>query len=260
MRSDMGRVVIERPRTGSSSRSLKVKRVGRIYQDEDGYEYDGPVRVPSSGQGMKRIHGKLDEKSFTDLLGPIHGYLLNSVGRKWDDVYSEIARNLGAFSWPLQHIMQQHIDVETKTHIDPDGRIYAQNKRGVTEVGVTSYLFGHRSEFYVHPVTRTLCVPELVKDTKPRVILSKVKIDDTRWFVFIRGNWYIGTYRKSEFLGVVKDSGWGADGRRYQNKEYGGVDWPNYQVNYGDGTGTYLFSVIKQANKKEIRKLRELQK
>lgn len=251
MRSDMGRVVIERPRTGSSNRSLKARRVGRIYLGEDGYDYDGPGRVPNSNR-MHAICPKIGDKGFTDLLGPIKGYLQSSIGRKWDDVYSEIARNLGAFSWPLQHIVRDHIDVETNTYLGVDGKVYAENKYGNTCV---SDGFGYRYvEFYVHPITRVLCVSRRKKSppAKPdRSETDRVKIDAVRWYVFIKGLWFIGTYRKSEFLGIIKQT-------RFRTT-YGGVEWPDYQTGYGRNAGAYIFTVIKQANKKEIKRLRELQ-
>jgi hypothetical protein len=40
---------------------------------------------------------------------------------------------------------------------------------------------------------------------------------------------------------------------------YGGVEWPDYQKTYGDDAGAYIVTVIKQASKKELKRLKELQ-
>lgn len=250
MRNDMGRVVIERPRRGSSNPSLKARRVGKIYRDEEGYDYDGPGRVPNSNR-MHAIYPRIGDKDFTDVLGPIEGYLRASIGRKWDDIYSEISHHLGSGAWPVQHIVRDHISVETNTYLGVDGKIYAENKYGNICVNESA---GYRSDFYVHPITRKLCAAKRVTSIWRRPPsqweTDRVKINADRWYVLIKGLWFIGTYRKSGFLGVVKV------GRR-QN-EYGGVDWPNYYIEYGDNCGTYLFSVIKQASTKEIKHLRKL--
>lgn len=252
MRKDMGRVVIERPRSGSSNPSLKARRVGKIVCNDEGYEYDGPLRIPSSGNGMRMYSEKIGDKSFSDVLGPINGYLINSCGRKWDDVFSELSRGLGAFSWPLQHIMRFHIDVEVNTYLGVDGKIYAENKYGHQCVSDATYSY-RRGEFFVHPISRVLCVAPRAKRVIEKQEPPRRYAYGSRWFVLIKGIWFIGTYRHSGFHPVERT---GRHGREY----WAEVNWPDFTIRYGkDGeVGTYLFSCIKQASKKELKDLRRL--
>lgn len=251
MRSDMGRVVIEAARNGSASPTLKIKRVGKMREDEDGPWFDGPWRVPSSGRKMHAIDKKLHEKSFTDVLGPLNGYLMSSVGRPWDDVFSELSKGLGAFSWPLRHILEQHVDVEVNTFM-VGRKVYAHNKYGVACVSNPSY---YRHEFYVHPVTRLLCTQPVARDRRWRGAnkrLTRVEVPGSdRWYVWIKGIWFIGTYHKSQFYGAVRRGNWG-------NYDAVPMEWPNFNNDRGSDVGTWFFHKIKQADKKEAAEARQL--
>lgn len=267
MRYDLGRCIIERPRRGSSNRSLKVKapRLGKFRLDADDFEdweFDGPSRIPNSPYRCERYARNFDPKDFTDVLGPLQGYLRKSCGRPWDDVYSELAAGLGAFSWPLQHVMTAHLDVETNTYLGVDDKIYAENKHGNEEIGGYSW----RDNFYVHPISRLLCKAEQYshhynKEKPNRWDTDRVKIDDSRWFVKIRGLWFIGTYRKAESAYMVA---WKPQKRECYIKSdppklmYGEPEWPDFQSRYGKVEGHFIFTTIKSASKRELKKLREL--
>lgn len=152
MRYDMGKCVIERPRRGSGNRSAKARWYGRIHQDETGeLDYDGFTRLPVSSK-QEGYHNRIGGKHFTDVLGPIEGYLRASVGRHWDDVYSELCKGLGQSSWPVRHVLTQHIDVAVKTYLETDGKIWHQSSRGPEIVDGRN-----GTEFYVHPKTKILC-------------------------------------------------------------------------------------------------------
>ena len=43
MRQDMGKCIIERPRSNSRAPSAKARDYGRFIHDDDGIDYDGPV-------------------------------------------------------------------------------------------------------------------------------------------------------------------------------------------------------------------------
>src|SRR6266581_4056869 len=123
MRSDLGKCVTERPRHNSGAASAKAVWYGRIHEDDEGQlDYDGLTRLPASRR-QEGYHKKIGDKSFTDVLGPIEGYLRASVGRPWDDVYSELSRNLGSGSWPVRHVLAQHVQVATDTYRGADGKV-----------------------------------------------------------------------------------------------------------------------------------------
>ena len=109
MRPDMGRCVIERPRYGSANRSAKARRFGVIrFDPEDGYHYDGLLKIPL-GSRQHAYHKRRGDKDFSDVLGPVFGYLRKHCGRPWDAVFSELARVLGSGSYPIRHVLHDHI-------------------------------------------------------------------------------------------------------------------------------------------------------
>ena len=147
MRSDMGRVVIERPRYGSSEKSPKIRHFpGKINVDGD---YDGPIRLPSSPGKVEGFVPKIEGKSFTDLLGPLRRYLRKNVGRPWDKVHSEAKAVLKAGSWGVQHVFQVHFldEVDGEVFRREDGRLMSRRH------GLERTVSG----FYVHPRTGLLC-------------------------------------------------------------------------------------------------------
>lgn len=147
MRSDMGRVVIERPRYGSSQKSPKIRHFpGKINVDGD---YDGPIRLPSSPGKVEGFVPKIEGKSFTDLLGPLRRYLQKNVGRPWDKVHSEANAALKAGGWGVQHVFQVHFldEVDRQVFRREDGRLIS--RRSGSERQVRGY--------YVHPRTGLLC-------------------------------------------------------------------------------------------------------
>ncbi len=201
MKKYLGREVIERARRGSANRSLKARKVGLLHLDAaewQDWEYDGPGRVPNSH--MQAWDSKIGDKDFSDTLGPIHGYLRSNLGRPWDDVFSELSAGLGAFSWPLRHILTQHVDVATHTWMGNDGKVYVDDKYGISCVSEMA----KRYDFYVHPRDGRLRQAPMVRwrtisRLRPtRWETDRKKMDDGRWLVKIDGLWYIGTYRKRE--------------------------------------------------------------
>jgi hypothetical protein len=229
MRHDMGRVVIERPRKDSDAPTLKARKTGKLHLEGDWeeWDYDGPERVPNSAPRMKAISHKLPEKSFTDVLGPIEGYLRKHIGKPWDAVYAELAANLGGYSWPVRHVLTQHVDVEVNTYLGVDGKIYAENDRG--NLCVSEPWWGRRTRFYVHPLTRRLCAAAH-KRQRYRRELTKWDTDCRKvgdnWFVSIAGIWYIGYFRPRQF-------------------DHEPRNFPH--------TDRYTFVKVKQANKRESR-------
>jgi len=147
----MGKCVIERPRRGSrTALSAKARRYGKFIHQDQGPEYEGLTRLPVSKK-QEGYHKKLGSKDFTDVLGPLRGYLRRSCGRPWNEVYSEIARTLGSCgSWGVRHIISVHLDVAIHTYRAIDGNVWFCDGHGVHQVG----RFYH--EFYVEPETGIL--------------------------------------------------------------------------------------------------------
>src|SRR5262245_18527130 len=105
MRSDMAKVVTERPRRGHGNPSRKLGR--RLRTNEYDAEDHGPNRAPIA----RRHQYGYNAKEFSDLLGPLRRYMRKQVGRPCDKVWSELTRNLDSRSLTGQHIFD-HIRSE----------------------------------------------------------------------------------------------------------------------------------------------------
>ncbi len=239
MRSDMGRVVIERPRRGSSHESPKVRHFrGRI--DDEG-DYDGLTRLPSSANKINGFVPKIPDKSFTDLLGPLRRYLHKNVGRPWDKIYSEANASLKSGGWGVNHVFTNHFLGEV------DRTVY-QDERG----GVISLL--HRNRFgrlqlwgfYVHPRTGLLCYarpPRENKQSHPNDV-KLMQREDGVFYVRVKDLWFVARYEDFATLS-------GAERAALSSR--GDVnDWPNRAA-----TGKFwICRIEKSCNKKDLREIK----
>ena len=142
MRSDMDKVVTERPRYGHANRSKKTGlKINRVDPNRD---YDTPKRLSSS---KGRQYG-WDAKEFSDRIGPLKRFLRSQVGRHWGKVYSELSEVLDKRSLTGRHIWV-HIRQEVKVDclVGADGKIYS-DPRYEPWYPVKG--------LYVHPRTRIL--------------------------------------------------------------------------------------------------------
>lgn len=143
MRRDFCKVVTESPRGGSGSRNKKTGL--RI----SGKQYDPDIHDDLSSARQKM---SMYSKDFSDVLGPIKGFLRKSIGRLWDDVYSEIRSVISSnASEPIRHIWEVHLkgEIAFNCFFGADGKIYhfaKFSRKGEEEV----------SGFYIHPETRRL--------------------------------------------------------------------------------------------------------
>jgi hypothetical protein len=95
MRSDMFKVLVERPRYGGHG-----ARKGRGPRDVEDYP---------SKQGMRRPYqNQSGGKSLNEHLGPLRRYLRKQVGRPWNKVYSEICAGLRA-GHPVHDHVRAHV-------------------------------------------------------------------------------------------------------------------------------------------------------
>jgi hypothetical protein len=146
VREDMTQVVIERPRYHSSGRYHDVRPRGMARLDLD------RISDLPRNEGMRRPH--INRKSLSDLLGPLRKFLVRRVGRRWDDVHSEICERISPDSTVQLHILG-HIEdlIETKTVLAPDGRIETRGRHHWRPM----YIDERPGQLYVHPVTGLVC-------------------------------------------------------------------------------------------------------
>jgi hypothetical protein len=158
MRNDMRKVLIERPRAGSSRCYHEVRQRNNRVTDLDD--------LPSC-EGMRRPYNWDERKEFSDLLGPLRKFLWSCRGRRWDDVYSEICAQLSnnTVDSHLKHIhVPQFIETDVRLR---DGKLftYGRYTRGEHEV----------SGLYVHPISGLVCNAEASPRPKGD---PRVRVDD----------------------------------------------------------------------------------
>ena len=119
MRKDMNKVLVERERGGSTRRNRKWGKRLPFVPDAD---YEDQLKFVSSGR--RRQYGS-DCKWFTDVLGPLEGFLHSTLGRPWDKVHSALRHGLDVRKVTGRHIFD-HLEqmVETDCWIGPDRTVY----------------------------------------------------------------------------------------------------------------------------------------
>lgn len=141
MRTDMGKVITERPRWGHRDPNLGTALSVR-WEGPDA-EYNIPVR--GGGRGFLRT------KMFSDLLGPAQRWTRGQVGRPWNKVYSELCGTFDRRKTTQRHVLEHicgsigwvalHVEKHADGYWRPVGR----------------YSHWYAPEFYVHPRTGLLC-------------------------------------------------------------------------------------------------------
>ncbi len=118
MRSDMCKVIVERPRRGG----------GRDQKRRQAREFD---ELPSK-QSMKRGH--TDLKDLNENLAPLKRYLRKHTGRPWDKVFGEICENIRMDNAVQKHVRGHVFDYVDRHVIVEGGKIYARRPWGAYEL------------------------------------------------------------------------------------------------------------------------------
>jgi len=130
----MAKVIVERPRVGGG-----WLRKGRPLRDED---------EPWPKFRRDDLHDRT--KRLNENLAPLRRYLAAQVGRRWDDVWSEICENLKPKSTVQQHVRDHIPDfVAIKTSVR-DGSIWVHDRFS------PCLLKDARTRLYVDPVSGIL--------------------------------------------------------------------------------------------------------
>lgn len=180
MRSDMTKVIVERPRNGAQKVTRHKFRVKNEVQDLD--EVDGGPRKVSMKRPAIEEFG-WDVKSQTDLLGPLHRFLSSQVGQKWDKIYSEICKFADSRSTMGRHLLQ-HVGFEVDFPVLKNGKVC--DSRGEEFVA-----WGYRRPgLYVDPKNGTLCRGKVQKRwRKPEKVTKVFTLKDQK-YIYYNGIWY----------------------------------------------------------------------
>jgi hypothetical protein len=107
MRSDMAKVIVERPRKKGCAWHKPKGYLRRLRR----YGDDGPP----SREGIKACwRGRI--KHLNEHLGPLRRYLDTQVGRPWDMVFSEICAHIDRSSAVQDHV-RDHVENYVTTHV-----------------------------------------------------------------------------------------------------------------------------------------------
>ena len=159
MRSDMAKVIVERPRRGPRQKLAKGyrRRLQRTADEE----------LPSR-ESIFALKGRT--RQFSEHLGPLRRYLQSQVGRPWSLVFSEICAHL-------------HVDSAVQSHLRDHVLDFVETQ------GLVLERWGWRC-FYVCPRTGKLReIPPTVRKRRPQPIV-RVTIDDSGEYRLIRGLWF----------------------------------------------------------------------
>lgn len=110
MRSDMYKVIVERPRTGAG-----WAKPGRELRDPD----ERP-----SHEGM-RHRLNTSRKWLNENLRPLQRWLDRQAGRRWDAVYAELCKNVDRRNAVQQHIHEHLRDFVEVDVYESEGQLYA---------------------------------------------------------------------------------------------------------------------------------------
>jgi hypothetical protein len=133
--------------------------------------------------------GAYKEKRLNENLQPLVRFLRSSVGRRWDDVHSEIAAQISCKS-----AVQKHVLDHLRDYVVENVRIV-----GATVQCVRSRWYrplesiGMSFRFYVHPDTRELCLAPVVsreRRGKDKVDPDRRVLSRDRELRRIQGVWY----------------------------------------------------------------------
>lgn len=168
MRKDMGKVLTEKYRRGGRLKDVKGRK-----RTEDRIPYeDQPIGKERGNLCRKWISNWSNHKEFDINLSPLCGFVLSRVGRKWDDVYSEICRAMNKNSIVQAHIFQYLCNYVAIEVYLKNGIPYEFHQRKY-RCGMQVY-----QETYVDPTTGILCK---TPTTKKRYRCKTVRPDPSKY-------------------------------------------------------------------------------
>ena len=135
MRKDMNKVLVTTPRIGSWMKNYEVKNQRRSFRDGD---HDLPSH---SSMKPKTNRTSCERKSLNEYLNPLSRYLNKNIGRVWDDIYSDICKNMDKRTPVQAHIFQHLFDYVELHPIFKDGKPHQINWGGLMPMYNTGWSF-----------------------------------------------------------------------------------------------------------------------
>lgn len=190
MRSDMGKVITERERARSRTSVTEKDGAYIRWQGHDGNYDDQPKRAKISAHGRYGWNAK----EFTDVLGPLKGYIQKNVGRPWNKVYSEMCQYLDKGKLTHAHVFTHVFQWVGRNVVRCEDGAYREPHE------MTSWRSTYAPDFYVHPKTGILMKNKRVRESKQEVAKrrkeerknrTEIEIDGSSCYKKIDDLWYI---------------------------------------------------------------------
>ncbi len=142
MRSDMWKVIVERPRLGRAFAASVGRRATKLLpRDHEGEHLDVIERFERT-------------KSLNENLAPLQRYLERQVGRPWDKVYSEMRAEISFDNVVQKHVLAHlHQLIELRPQI-VDGVVYREDGWPLTQRR-------HGGRLYVDPKSGIIKKPRV---------------------------------------------------------------------------------------------------
>lgn len=179
MRSDMSKVIVERPRLRFPLKNGSAYPRGHLENRWAPHLEDAP--------STESMGGTYREKRLNENLQPLVRFLRSRVGKRWDEVHAEIAARISCKSAVQKHVLD-HLHQYVVKHVRLEGRTvkYLRYK----EEALASH--GMRFRFYVHPRTRLLCLAPPAPPRKRRSTRdpNRIVLSDELELRRIEGIWY----------------------------------------------------------------------
>jgi hypothetical protein len=236
MRSDMSKVIVERPRFGSHDKARAKGRRRELRREGlDGRRFEG----------IKCLRG--GTRSLNEHLGPLRRYLESQVGRPWDKVFSEICEHINRNSAVQDHV-RDHVDDYVETHVVfIDGVPCVGHPRGygrplVGGTGRDDLICWRHPLYYVCPTTglllrtthgTTKAERRRRRRELARQALELIWMDETHLCLRVNGQWRVATMKpfrqtmswSREYDVLLKRSIYPADAHQHYRKAVYAAQW-----------------------------------
>jgi hypothetical protein len=149
MRDDMDKVINEPGRRHGIDRGMRSNRRAAHLDPESADAF----------RSMKQPHrnyawGNTKEKSSNWTV--FSKFLKSRVGKKWDDVYSEIRKTVNTDNPMVKMVTEHAATLHLNCYFDDAGNLWSNTRSGPVSVG-SDWRYSCE-EFYVHPDTGVLCI------------------------------------------------------------------------------------------------------
>lgn len=167
MRKDLNKVLCERERHrskskfGDSRNQKEVTGKHRLgteawpFPGESTSPYPKKVGVSRPLKEKKKVWGK----DLNENLNALWGFLRKSVGKNWDQVYSEICQTFDKRKVVNQHILThlfEAVEVQTRLQGNDVCFLNVAGRGNPASIGAWAALKDCRAQFYIHPVSKIL--------------------------------------------------------------------------------------------------------